>query len=49
MSSTFGKNIKISVWGQSHSAAIGVTIDGIRAGEKIDTEKNINQKNSTEE
>ena len=39
MSSTFGKNIKISIWGQSHSPAIGVTIDGIKAGQKIDTEK----------
>ncbi len=39
MSSTFGKNIKISIWGQSHSAAIGVTVDGLPAGFKIDTEK----------
>ncbi len=39
MSSTFGKNIKISIWGQSHSEAIGVTVDGLPSGFKIDMEK----------
>ncbi len=39
MASVFGENIKISVFGQSHSKGTGVVIDGIPAGEKIDMEK----------
>ena len=38
MSSTFGTKLKISVFGQSHSAAVGVVMDGLPAGVKIDLE-----------
>lgn len=39
MSSMTGNKIKVSVFGQSHSKAVGVVIDGLPAGKKIDMEK----------
>lgn len=39
MSSIWGEKVKISVFGGSHTAAIGVTIDGLPSGEKIDMDK----------
>ncbi len=38
MSSTYGENLKLSIFGQSHGAAIGVVLDGIPAGLPADEE-----------
>lgn len=38
MGSCFGENIKISIFGQSHSNAVGVVIDGLPAGAPIDAD-----------
>lgn len=38
MASMYGSKLKISIFGQSHSPAIGVTIDGLPAGLPIDME-----------
>jgi chorismate synthase len=39
MSSSFGENIRFSLFGQSHGQAIGVVIDNLPAGEAVDEEK----------
>ncbi len=39
MSSTYGDRIKLSIFGQSHGAAIGMTLDGIPAGLPVDLEE----------
>lgn len=39
MSSIFKGNINVSIFGESHGAGIGVVIDGLPAGEKIDMQK----------
>ncbi len=36
MSSSYGENFRFTIFGQSHSEAIGVTIEGIPAGKRID-------------
>ena len=39
MSSTYGENLRLSIFGQSHGKAIGMTMDGIPAGLPVDLEK----------
>lgn len=39
MSSTYGENLKLSIFGQSHGPAIGMTLDGIPAGLPVNMEK----------
>ena len=39
MSSTYGERFRLTIFGQSHSPAIGVTMEGIPAGFAIDMDK----------
>lgn len=39
MSSTYGQNIRMTIFGESHSAAVGVTLEGIPAGQRVDPEQ----------
>lgn len=39
MSSTYGEKLKLTIFGQSHGPAIGMTLDGIPAGQPVDFEK----------
>lgn len=38
MSTTYGNNLKLTIYGGSHDEKIGMTLDGFPAGETIDTE-----------
>ena len=39
MSSTYGENLKLSIFGQSHGSAIGMTLDGIPAGHPVNLDE----------
>ena len=39
MASRIGKNISVSIFGQSHSAGIGCVVEGIPAGKRIDLDE----------
>lgn len=39
MSSTYGERLRFTIFGQSHSPAIGVSVEGLPAGTEIDMEK----------
>ncbi|MBP5750829.1 MAG: chorismate synthase [Firmicutes bacterium] len=39
MNSTYGKNIKVTVFGAGHAPEIGVTVEGLPAGESVDLQQ----------
>ena len=38
MSSSYGENLRLTIFGESHAFAVGMTLEGIPAGEVIDSE-----------
>ena len=38
MSSSFGNYLRLSIFGQSHGPAVGITVEGLPAGMQVDTE-----------
>ena len=43
MKNTFGSSVSLTVFGESHGAAIGAVLDGVAPGIKVD-EEYINKK-----
>ena len=39
MNSTYGENIKVTIFGASHAPEIGVTVEGLPAGEVVDLQE----------
>ena len=39
MSSTYGENIRLTIFGSSHGPSVGMTLDGIPAGLSVDLGK----------
>lgn len=39
MTFTYGRNIRLSLFGESHGQCVGVTVDGLPAGMPVDTEE----------
>ena len=38
MKNTFGNNVSVTLFGESHGSAIGAVVDGLPAGIKVDEE-----------
>ena len=39
MSSSYGENLRVHIFGESHGPAVGVTMEGVPAGEAVDLEE----------